>query len=52
MPVNDYDERVCEAGQNLDIEPDTSLTDDLLLDLLDALVEERDGCPPPTGPGC
>ena len=43
--VNDYDERVCEAGQNLDIEPDTSLSDDALLELLDALVEERGRVP-------
>jgi len=38
---DDHDERVCEAGQDPEIEPDTSLSDDTLLDLLDALVNDR-----------
>ena len=39
--VNDQDEPVCEAGQYPGIEPDAPLSDDLLLDLLDALVNDR-----------
>ena len=43
--VNDHDEPLWEAGQNPEIEPDAPLSDDLLLDLLDALVEERGRVP-------
>ena len=39
--VNDHEKRVCEAGQDADTKPDAPLSDDALLDLLDALVEER-----------
>lgn len=47
MTVNDHDEPGCGAGQDPEIESDALLSDDLLLDLLDALVEERAGSRPP-----
>ena len=43
--MNDHDEPVCEAGQDPGIEPDAPLSDDALLDLLDALVEARGRVP-------
>ena len=44
-PVNGHDERDPEAGQEPGIEPDAPLSDDILLELLDGLVNERGRVP-------
>ena len=41
MTVNDHDDPALEVDLDLGAEPDTSLSDDLLLDFLDALVNDR-----------
>ena len=44
-PVNDQDEATREANNDPGVEPGTPLSEDALLDLLDALVEERGRVP-------
>ena len=44
-PLNDDDDATLEVYQDSDVEPDTLLSDGPLLDLLDALVEERGRVP-------
>ncbi len=44
-PVNDHDQPHLEADHDPGKEPDAPLSDDALLDLLDALVEERGRVP-------